>query len=110
MRADWAIGILDGDWDLEDRPKSLPDVKPLGVTANKDRNRLEVAHRFARRFRGNDAHSLCRYGCFARRYHRIQLWLQRRFGEGQLSLELVDLRGHFRLGVLSLLLCLGRGR
>src|SRR5262249_40597791 len=84
IRADRPIGIMNSHGNLEDRLKGLPDVKMLGLAANKDRYRLQVAGCFAGGFCRNDTRRLCRASCFARGCHGIELRLQLRLRRSQL--------------------------
>jgi hypothetical protein len=64
IRTDWTVGIPNGDRDLQYGLKGLADIKALGLTANKDRHRLEVVRGFACRLGRSDARAIRRsFGC-----------------------------------------------
>jgi hypothetical protein len=62
IRTDWTVGIPNGDRDLQYGLKGLADIKALGLTANKDRHRLEVARGFACRLDRGDTRAIRRSG------------------------------------------------
>jgi hypothetical protein len=108
MRADGAIGILDGDWNVKDGLRALADIEMLGLAADEDRHRPLVARRFARRLGCNNARTFGRDCGIAGACHGIEFRLQLGFGGDQPLGEFCDLRGRLRLGVFGLLLCLVR--
>ncbi len=108
MCADRTIGIPDRDRTLQDGLEGLPDIKTLGLAANKDRYRLEVERRPARRLGCRNARVLRHDGSFARRRRGVELRLQFGFGGCPLRLELGGPRDCPGFGILRLLLCLGR--
>src|SRR5262249_4445111 len=110
VRADRTVGIPNGNRDLQYGLKGLADIKALGLAANKDRHRLEVAPGFACRLGRSGPPPVPLRGRFPGDYPCIELRLQLGFARDQLSLELADPRGHFCLGTLSLFLCFARSR
>ena len=108
MRAHRTIGIQDRDRTLQDGLKGPPDIKALGLAADEHRYRLELARHLARRLGCRNPRGLCGDGGFTRRRDSIELRLQLGLGGGPLRLQLGDPGDCLRLGVLGLLLCLGR--
>src|SRR5437764_13421355 len=75
MGAERTIGVPYGDRALQDGSKALPDIKALGLAADEDRYRLEIARHLARRLGRDDARALRRHSGFARRGLRTELRL-----------------------------------
>src|SRR6516162_5473231 len=99
MCADRTMGIPDRDRALQDGLKGLPDVKALGLAANKHRYRFEVERHLTRRLGRHDTRGLCCDSGFARRRYGIELRLQFGFGGCPLRLELGGPRDCFGLGI-----------
>ena len=103
MRADRTVGILDRHRAFQNGPEGLPDIKPLRLSADKDRYRLKVARQLVRRLGRGHACGLRHHCGLAGCRHRIELRLQFGFRGRQLRLKLGDPRERLRFGTFGLL-------
>src|SRR4051794_5788100 len=107
MRAYWPIGIGYRDRSFKDGLKGLPNIKPLGLSANQYRYRLAFVRNLACRFGCRSPPGLRGRGAFTRRRDSIDLLLQISLGCVPLHLQLRDRVNYLPFGFLSLLLGLG---
>src|SRR5215831_15156992 len=76
MRSDRTVGIADGDRDIEDRLKSLPQIEMLRLAADEDRYRLKLVGELARLLGGSARVGLGGNNRLAGGRDRVQLGLR----------------------------------